>query len=177
MVDQTELISFVTPFYETKDIMHDLTHVERVIKAARDLYRPYAHQVSWDVIELAAHFHGFIYSHEDLIRKWLLDQGLASDQAEQIIRVAWESQKPEAPETLEGKILHDAHMIEGGKTFLIVKSLITGAVRGQTLDETIRYIENNILDQGTCYLGEAKTIYSIQQDFAKGFIADLKSGL
>lgn len=32
-------------------------------------------------------------------------------------------------------------MIEGGKTYLIVKSLITGSVRGQT----IKYIEDNVL--------------------------------
>jgi len=38
---------------------------------------------------------------------------------------------------MEGKILHDAHMIEGGKIYLIVKSLITGSVRGQTLEQTI----------------------------------------
>lgn len=68
-------------------------------------------------------------------------------------------------------------MIEGGKTYLIVKSLITGSVRGQTLEETIRYIEENVLDKGTCYLQEAKTIFKNQQAFAKQFIEDLKEGL
>lgn len=58
--------------------------------------------------------------------------------------------------SIEGKILHDAHMIESRNTFLIVKSLITGLVRGQTLEEMIEYIEKNILGKGQCYLAEAK---------------------
>jgi len=68
-------------------------------------------------------------------------------------------------------------MIEGGKTYLIVKSLITGSVRGQTLEETIKYIEDNILDKGICYLPEAKKIYCQQQQFSKDFIIELKKGL
>ena len=91
--------------------------------------------------------------------------------------MAWESQKNEEAETLEGRILHDAHMIEGGRTYLIVKSLITGSVRGQTLEQTIDYIEKNILDNGVCYLQEAQEIYDEQQAFAKDFIVRLKEGL
>lgn len=68
-------------------------------------------------------------------------------------------------------------MIEGGKTYLIVKSLITGSVRGQTLKQTIEYIENNILGKGICYLPEAQIIYYHQQEFAKAFVKDLKEGL
>jgi len=68
-------------------------------------------------------------------------------------------------------------MIEGGKTYLIVKSLITGSVRGQTLEETIKYVEDNVLGKGTCYLPKAKRIYCEQQEFAKAFIYDLKVDL
>lgn len=31
------------------------------------------------------------------------------------IKIAWESQRSEIPETIEGKILHDAYVLEGGK--------------------------------------------------------------
>ena len=81
---------------------------------------------------------------------------------QRIIKASWESQKDRDAETIEGKILHDSHMIEGGKTYLIVKSLITGSVRGQNLEDTIKYIENNILNKGICYLEEAKEIYKEQ---------------
>ncbi|MGL4337470.1 MAG: hypothetical protein ACRCST_11325 [Turicibacter sp.] len=82
------------------------------------------------------------------------------------------------PQTLEAKILHDAHMSEGGgKTFLIVKSLITGSVRGQSLEETIDYIETHLLHKGQCYLAEAQEVFYQQQVFTKIFMEDLKKGL
>lgn len=94
-----------------------------------------------------------------------------------IITTAWESQKDRSAQTLDGKILHDAHMIEGGRTYLIVKPLITGSLRGQTLNQTIKYIEENILEKGCCYLPEAQEIYNKQQEFAESFIKELKDGL
>ncbi|WP_207726915.1 hypothetical protein [Anaerosolibacter carboniphilus] len=68
-------------------------------------------------------------------------------------------------------------MIEGGKTFLVIKSLITGSLRGQTLEETIQYMEENLIDKGQCYLPEAVEIYREQQKFSREFIKDLKEGL
>lgn len=135
------------------------------------------YQADADILQYAAYFHGFIYNSEEEIIEWLKGQKHSKEMIDKVITAAWESQKDEAAQTLEGKILHDAHMIEGGKTYLIVKSLITGSDRGQTLEQTIEYIENNILGKGICYLPEAQTIYYQQQEFAKGFVKDLKEGL
>ena len=177
MINTNELIEFVTPYYQNKDIMHDLSHIERVIKSVNKLLKHYDVFIDLDSITYAAYFHGFIYKEEEKIVKWLNENGFTEERIEFIIKVSWESQKPEIPETFEGKILHDAHMIEGGKTYLIVKSLITGLVRGQKLEETIEYLEKNILGKGSCYLEEAKVVYEEQQIFAKQFIKDLKEGL
>lgn len=49
----------------------------------------------------------------------LKTQNLPEEKINKIVKVAWEFQKDIKPETIEGKILHDAHLIEGGKTFLI----------------------------------------------------------
>jgi uncharacterized protein len=68
-------------------------------------------------------------------------------------------------------------MIEGGKTFLVVKSLITGFLIGQMIEETIQYMEDNLLDKGQCYLPEAVEIYREQQRYSREFIKDLKEGL
>lgn len=35
-------------------------------------------------------------------------------------------QRGEVPETIEGKLLHDAHVPEGGEVCTVVKTLITG---------------------------------------------------
>ncbi|WP_426350306.1 hypothetical protein ACPWSR_03445 [Alloiococcus sp. CFN-8] len=171
------LLDFVKPYYENKDTMHDLSHIRRVLIYVEKLLNLGSYEVDTDIIKYAAYFHGLIYNNEEKIVRWLKDKELSNSMIDKIITAAWESQKDEPAETLEGKILHDAHMIEGGKTYLIVKSLITGSVRGQTLEETIEYIEKNILDKGICYLPEAQEIYYKQQEFAKSFIKELKEGI
>lgn len=176
-VDPRGLLEFVAPYYQNKDTMHDLSHIERVLKGAESLAKQSGYDVDMDVVECAAHFHGFVYSDEGAITEWLGRQNLTGERIRQIVQVAWESQKACVPESLEGKILHDAHMIEGGKTFLVVKVLMTGAARGQTLRETIAYLENSVLGKGECYLPEAKGVYREQQEFAREFVKDLREGL
>jgi len=176
-VDIEALEKFVVPYYQNKDIMHDISHIERVLKCVERLLKNTNESVDSEAIIYAAYFHGFIYSAENEIIVWLKNSGIPEEKINFITKVAWESQKSEVPDTLEGKILHDAHMTEGGKTYLIVKSLITGSVRGQTLEQTISYIENSILGKGCCYLPEARNIYADQQKFTEEFIKDLKEGL
>ncbi|WP_066505268.1 hypothetical protein [Abyssisolibacter fermentans] len=177
MIDYEVLKEFIILYYKDKDIMHDLSHIERVIKTVKSLMKYVECNIDYEVIVYAAYFHGFIYNDDENIKIWLKERGFSEEKIEFIVKVAWESQKNESAETIEGKLLHDAHMVEGGKTFLIVKSLITGSVRGQTLDETIEYIEKNILGTGCCYFEEAKKIYNEAQKFAKEFINELKIGL
>lgn len=147
MVNMDSLLGFVKQYYEDKDIMHDLSHISRVLIYVGKLLRTGNYETDEDALKYAAYFHGFIYNSEEKIVEWLKCEKISSKMIEKIITVAWESQKDEVAQTLEGKILHDAHMIEGGKTYLIVKSLITGSVRGQTLEQTIEYMENNIFDK------------------------------
>lgn len=176
-MDINNVIEFVIPYYKGKDIMHDLSHINRVLMYVDKILKEKDYKVDIEVIKLAAYFHGFVYKNEEEIRNYLSERNFDSEAINKIILVAWESQKSELPKTLEGKILHDAHMIEGGKVYLVVKSLVTGSVRGQTLEETISYIENNIIDKGKCYLPEAELIYQEQQHYTKNFILDLKKGL
>lgn len=168
-----KVIEFVSDYY--KDIMHDLSHIERVIETAKKLI--YDYDCDFEIIKHAAYFHGFIYKEEEKIRKWLISNGYQNKIVEWIVKVAWESQKDEKAETVEGMILHDAHMVEGGKTFLIVKSLITGSVRGQSLEETISYIDMNVLGKGHCYTKRAKEMHQNALKFTDEFIGELKNGL
>lgn len=176
MINIDNLLTFAKPYYENKDIMHNLSHIDRVLKYVNKLIKACNCVVDMDVLTYGAYFHGFIYNSEKTIVEWLNIQGVSSVTIDKIIKASWESQKDEEAMTLEGKILHDAHMIEGGKTYLIVKPLIVGSVRGQTLEDTIKYIEDNILGKGTCYMPEAQEFYLKQQEFARNFIYDLKEG-
>lgn len=177
MVNIENLREFVSPFYHNKDIMHDLSHIERVLHTSYKLMVYLDEEADEDLIIYAAYFHGFIYSGEKAIVAWLEKQGIDETEIQKIVKTAWESQKDENAETLEGQLLHDAHMVEGGRLFLALKSMITGSVRGQTLAETIAYIEKNVLGKGVCYIQHAQEIHHKAQLFARSLVEELKTEL
>lgn len=41
---------------------------------------------------------------------------------------------------------------------MLIKSLITGSLREQNLEETIEYFEKQVLNYGKCYIPEAEKI-------------------
>jgi len=57
------------------------------------------------------------------------------------------------------KLLYWEHNF-GGKYFEIIKSLITGSVREQSLEETLNYFSEHLLDQGVCYTRIGKESYT-----------------
>jgi uncharacterized protein len=173
-IEATTIEAFVEPLYAGKDVMHDLSHVRRVLQSARALMAHYAGQVDEELILCGAYFHGIVRQHEPRVVEFLTVNGLCTDRIRRIVQVARESLKDEDAESLEGKILHDAHLTEGGRTFVIVKSLMTGAARGQTLEQTIDYFERNILGRFACCLPVAQQKYEEQNDFAREVLRDLK---
>lgn len=176
-MDKTSLLAFVTPYYSDKDIMHNMWHIELVEKMVRRILDAGNYQVNEEYLQLATYFHGFVYKDEEVIKQWLKARNYPDEAIRKIIQVAWESQREEIPETIEGKILHDAHVLEGGKTYLVVKTLITGSVRGQSLEDTLRYMEENVLDKNECYLRETIPLCEEMNRFAKAFCTDLREGI
>lgn len=165
---------FSKPFYQHKDIMHDWTHIERVACSMRKLVEEEQVVIDQLVAEAALMLHGIIYSIEPEIRHFLSSIGLSQASVEMIIQVAWESQKEERPSTPEGLILHDAHLLEGGKYFEIIKSLITGSVRGQSLKETLDYIQRNLLEKGRCYTDSGRKQYEVMKAITRDIYLDLR---
>ena len=177
MINEKELIEFVKPYYEDKDIMHNMWHIELVKKAIDKILEISNYNIDYDSLIAAMYFHGFIYSDEDKIRAWLEKQNYEVVKIEKIIEIAWESQRSEIPKTIEGKILHDAHVLEGGKNYLIVKTLITGSVRGQSLQKTLDYIKNNVLNKNKCYLPETIPLCNEMNEATQKFYDDLIEGI
>mgnify|MGYP000073558453 CR=1 FL=1 len=169
-----ELKKFVEPFYETKDIMHNFSHIQRILQEAEKLAKNY--DIDKELLTYGAYLHGIILRHEE-VKQFLRKRGLSEKRIKRIVQVARESHKEAEPKTIEGKILHDAHLIEGGKTFMIVKSLITGTLRGQNLQETIKYIEENLLGKFRCYLPESQKLYEEKENFTREFLKELKKHL
>ena len=171
------LIEFVEPYYRNKDIMHNMWHIELVQKMVNKILAAGNYDVDEECLTLATYFHGFIYCDEEKIKEWLYSQGCTAEKIEKTVKIAWESQRSEVPETLEGKILHDAHVLEGGKTYVVVKTLITGSVRGQSLTDTLKFMENNVLDKNKCYLPETIPLCDEMNAYTNKFYSDLMEGI
>lgn len=180
MVKIKQIENLVKPFLAGKDEMHDVSHLRRVLRVAKSLSKKY--KVDIEILTYGAYLHGVSYEHKKKIIEFLKSQALSIDKINKIVRVGQES-KSEASryyiraETTEGKILHDANLIEGGKTFIITKSLIAGTRKGQTLQQTIDFLEHNVFGKFKCYLPEAQKIYRAKEEFAKEFLKDLKVNL
>ena len=171
----SRLKAFAQPYYESKDELHGPAHVERILSGARELAA--ADTVDDDLLIFGAHFHGFVYSDESGVRHFLSSLGTLNERIASIIKVAWESGKSAQPETMEGGYLHDAHLIEGGKCFHVARSLITGAVRGQTLVETMAFLEKRILGKFSCVTPRGQSIYGDIEQFTEDFVRELKNAL
>lgn len=177
MLNEKALIEFVKPYYADKDIMHNMWHIELVRKMVDKILTISDYDVDEECLMLATYFHGFIYSDEKRIKLWLAEQGYDKKTIDKTIKIAWESQRSEKPKTIEGKILHDAHVLEGGKTYVIVKTLITGSVRGQSLIDTLNFMEKNVLNKNKCYLPETIPLCEEMNRYTNDFFKDVTEGI
>lgn len=177
MLDENALFEFVEPYYIKKGIMHNMWHIGLVKKMINRILSISNYKVDEECLTLATYFHGFIYRDEERIRQWMLSQNYDDETISKTIKIAWESQRSEVPETIEGKILHDAHVLEGGKTYLIVKTLITGSVRGQSLIDTLNYMQKNVLDKNKCYLPETIPLCEKMNQYTNSFFEELVAGI
>ena len=171
MLKEMALLKFVKPYYADKDIMHNWWHIELVQKMIDRILAKSDYEVDEECLKLATYFHGFIYSDEKKIRQWMHKHSYSDEMISKTVKIAWESQRSETPETIEGKILHDAHVLEGGKTYQVVKTLITGSVRGQSLVDTLKYMEKNVLNTNKCYLPETIPLCEDMNRYTNDFFA------
>lgn len=177
MLNEKALLEFVEPYYIEKDIMHNMWHIELVKKMINRILSISNYKVDMECLTLATYFHGFIYKDEEKIKQWMINQNYDDDTISKTIKIAWESQRSEVPETIEGKILHDAHVLEGGKTYLVVKTLITGSLRGQSLLDTLNYMENNVLNSNKCYLPETIPLCEEMNKYTNNFFEEMMKGI
>ena len=172
-MEDNDLINFIKPYYENKDIMHNMWHINLVKKEVDKILAISDYDVNYNNLLYALYFHGFIYSDENKIREFLNKHSFSNDDIENIIKIAWESQRGEEPKTIEGKILHDAHVLEGGKTYLVVKTLITGSLKGQNLEETLKFMKNNVLNKNKCYLKETIPLCEEMNKYTNDFYQEI----
>lgn len=177
MIDYEALNKFMEPYYIDKDIMHNMWHIELVKRMVNKILSISSYEINDEHLLLALYFHGFVYRGEERIRAWMNDQRYTKESMDRIVKIAWESQRGEVPETIEGKILHDAHVLEGGKAYCVVKTRITGSVRGQSLEQTLDYMKNHVLDVNQCYLPETILLCEEMNAYTNQFYGDLTEGI
>lgn len=175
--DQRYLERFVYRFYESKDMMHDLTHIRRILASAIKISKKHK-TADLKIVKFAAYLHGIdIDANNKRLTEYLRSKSLKTEAIKQVFRAARESQKESVPKTIEGKILHDAHLLEGGRTFHVVKSLVTGASRGNSLQQTMDHFNADIYGKYKCYLAENTKQYEEKEAFARKFFNDLAKNL
>lgn len=172
-----ELEKFIKPYFDQKDLMHGLDHVKRILKIAIKLIKKYP-KTDKETVIYGAYFHSIIKTDENKIVSFLKKQNVSKEKINRIVHAALDSGKFAKPKTIEGKILHDAHLLEGDKTFWIIKCLITGTARGQNFDEIIGYMRKNLSPKFKrtfkCYLPETKKLYREKEKFAINFVKEMK---
>jgi uncharacterized protein len=91
--------------------MHNFSHIKRLLRFAQKLFKE-KRKIDKEIIICGAYFHGMIRKKEEAVKRFLTSLGFSQEKINKIIQAAWESQKDKKPKTLEGKILHNAHLIE-----------------------------------------------------------------
>ncbi len=147
---------FVEHLYAAKDTMHDWSHIVRCFAAVEQIIRHNTLRCNYPLLVAGLILHGIIYEKENevCITDFLMTRASSAEETARIVHIAWDSQKDSRPETLEGGILHDAHLLEGDENFIITKTLITGTARGQKLDQTVKYFFDNVMNFKPCFYFE-----------------------
>ncbi len=170
------LESFLRSDYAAKDTMHDLTHVRRMHCAAVRLATTVGQDYDPETLLIGAYLHGIVYipEREQAARAFLRSAGAPEPVIERAVQAARESQASAAPVTPEGILLHDGHLLEGGRSFMLVKALVTGGARGSTLAEIVSFWEQHVRGRFRCALPAAQAEYEEQEAFAQAVFEELK---
>jgi uncharacterized protein len=168
-VTAAALEDYLRSDYAGKDTMHDLTHIRRVYRAAERLAHLSDTAYDRTVLLIAAYLHGVVYipEREREARSFLRNRGVSQPVIDRAVTAAWESQTDAMPESPEGTLLHDGHLLEGGRSSLLVKTLVTGGARGGTLADIVGFWEHQVAGRFRCVLPTAQECYDEQEAFAR----------
>jgi uncharacterized protein len=169
------LREFVNPQYGDKDTLENLDHVKRIITQARTLAETENLEFDDDILVFGAYLHELIFINETEIRDFLFSIGLEREFVIKVMKAAWESGKEAKPETTEGALLHDAHLVEGGQEYQVAKWLVSGAAQGQSLNYILDSMEHRVIGKYTCSTHAAQKIYGAIEDHRLHFVQAVRN--
>lgn len=167
------LLAAFGPLYSKKDPAHGIGHIRRVYRKSLSLAKK--RKVDRRLIMLGALLHGLVRSDEARAKNVLRGTGTPDHEIRKGIGVAIESQADSVPRTIEGKILHDAHLCEGGGYFIAAKCFATARYMGYPLRGTYEWVRKNVIEnkKRRCYLPETRIEYARKIRNLKGIWEEL----
>lgn len=166
--------SMLRPLYSGQDIAHDIGHIKRIHKKALSFAKGY--KVDPKALSLGAVLHGVVREQRRDAEAVLRASGVDKNLIQKAVRIAIESQATAIPKSSEGKILHDAHLCEGGDFFIVAKCMATALSNGYPLSETYEWINKNIITnkQRKCHLLKGKREYMRKMGILKAMWKELR---
>lgn len=174
-----DLANFVAPFYDKKDILHNNAHTKRLVKMVNRIIEKEGcrNTVRYDNVICAAYLHVMVKTESETALEWLMSHGVSEPQARDIIDIARRGQRDGRPDSLESKILHDAFILEGGKSYAMTRYLIYGYKNNLGIEKTLSYIENTILPSLRCYLPWTQAQLEVYKDFVQKNVVAMRAEL
>jgi uncharacterized protein len=169
------LREFVKPYYADKGELENLSHVQRMLASARELGQ--GESVSDDLLVFGAYLHGMIFNAEEQVRDFLFSLGMDRTQVIEVMKVAWEAGKEATPESREGALLRDAHLIEGGKEYQMAKWLVHGGEVGQSLSQSLDFLATRMIGKYKCSTPKAQKAYDEIETYRREFVEGVRKVL
>jgi len=141
-------IKFVKPHYKNRNVAHDFSHLERIVRRLAPLSKGVEASLNKPLLYFLACFH-------ELSSKVRKDKVFRSEIDEFLSKCGWqENEISEAflslerhinnPQKIEEEIIHDANFIEVFGALGIAKAFTTGGVKQQSYEETVEFLESYI---------------------------------
>ncbi len=143
------LTHYVTPYYEAKDLLHGIDHAYRLIDAAREIGTAESMTFDDEIMVYGGLFHGLAAQHAAEIGAFFGPEESAL--AGIVLDAAIASLGRSECRTTEEKLLHDAHVVEGGDLYFFIKPLLTGTYVRQPLEETLSFIDGMLESEPQLY--------------------------
>ncbi len=165
-----EIANFAVPLHADKDKGHDFSHIRRIVTKSLEIAE--RHPCDTESLRLAANLHGITMAYRTEISEFLSSHSYSQQQIEKIRSIALEY-LDKSLKTTEGKIIFDAHLIEGGKTFHVMKSLAIDLSSGRTIAQSIKSLEKWSFSQECCF-SENQPVFDEYRAYALTFLEDVK---
>lgn len=155
--------------------MHDYRHIRRLRLQAGKLCR--ALGIPIKDIAMAIYYHNLTDKQKQELDHFLMAYGYEKNQLEKLRRLETKMERTQVPTTQEEKVIHDCHILEGGKYFFMIRTLIADSHDGKNIQQTLQKLEEEIIPSTKCYLPLTREKLKEQHKVAKDIIAELRENL